>query len=517
MSSLCRFGMWVRTTIHKRVSIPRLLACGLVLCGLLSAPAIAMASDEGFSFTNDSAVTLKLAAAKDHDGSPLADCTQVPPIGTTLAPSQKVNFNVTYKPAHLTGCYLTFNAYDWAGNPRGSVQFWAEINGCGFAFSTPCVWVDQSSPNTSFHWDWITHPAGGGWALYHDGGITDLPNTVLNFSAQDAQVQANYLNDVCTADPSPPYVNCQALTLTSSTPIESANHIVGTPQHNTENTPITPQLYLSDTTTTTTSVGNTVSADANFFDVFKAGYSRMWGTSLSNAITVSQYVPVVIDPGYEGWVCRQSPEVRVTGNYKIVLGNTTLNLNGVYLDSPDPNPDDTGVLTNVEAPWSPGFQPTCDSSPGPTSSVTGLSIKYHPVASQARGSRAASGLVVSYGARQRASTVLTIQRAALRIGHHVLWLPVRGDRVQIAVQRISHLRAGRRTCPAGTVVKRIFCFLRQVKWRGQASHPDRVGKNSLTIHRHLAPGRYRLRAITIPDGQDRPSPPVYSKVVTITN
>jgi hypothetical protein len=59
--------------------------------------------------------------------------------------------------------------------------------------------------------------------------------------------------------------------------------------------------------------------------------------------------------------------------------------------------------------------------------------------------------------------------------------------------------------------------LRRVKWRGQASHPDRVGKNSLTIHRHLAPGRYRLRAITIPDGQDRPSRPVYSKVVTITN
>ena len=120
MSSLCRFGMWVRTTIRKRVSIQRFVACGLVLGGLLFAPSLAMASDEGFSFTNDSAVTLKLAAAKDHDGSPLADCTQVPPTGTTLAPSQTVNFNVTYKAAHLTGCYLGFNAYGWAGNPRGS-------------------------------------------------------------------------------------------------------------------------------------------------------------------------------------------------------------------------------------------------------------------------------------------------------------------------------------------------------------------------------------------------------------
>src|ERR1700677_1856771 len=103
MSSLCRFGMWVRTSIHQRVSIRRFLACGLVLCGLLLAPSLAMANNEGFSFTNDSAVTLKLAAAKDHDGSPLADCTQVPPIGTTLSPSQKMDFNVTYKPAHLTG------------------------------------------------------------------------------------------------------------------------------------------------------------------------------------------------------------------------------------------------------------------------------------------------------------------------------------------------------------------------------------------------------------------------------
>jgi hypothetical protein len=499
------------------MSIPRLLTCGLVLCGLLSAPSLAMAADEGFSFTNDSAVMLKLAAAKDHDGSPLADCTQVPPIGTTLTPSQTVDFNVTYKPAQVTGCYLVFNAYDWAGNFRGSITFWAEINGCGGALGTPCVWITQSSLNTSFHWDWDTHPAGGGSALYHDGWIMDLPNTVLDFSAQDAQTQANYLNDVCTADPSPDYVNCQALTLTSSTPIESANHVVSIPQYNAESVPITAQLYLSDTTTTTTSEGNTVSADANFFDVFKAGYSRMWGTSLQHSTSVSQYVPVVIDADHEGWICRQSPEVRVAGNYSIVLGNTTLNLNGVYLDSPDPNPNDYGLLTNMEAPYYTGFQPTCDSSPSPTKPVTGLSIQYHPVASQAQGSRSVSGLAVSYDAHQRANTVLTIQRATRRIGNHVLWRAVGRPRVQIAVQRISHLQPARRTCPAGTTIKRIFCFWRRVQWRGNTTHADRVGKTSLTIHRQLTAGRYRLRAITIPDGRDRPSRPVYSKVVTITS
>jgi hypothetical protein len=124
-------------------------------------------------------------------------------------------------------------------------------------------------------------------------------------------------------------------------------------------------------------------------------------------------------------------------------------------------------------------------------------------------------LLVSYGAHQRARTVFTIERAARRIANHVLWRAVGGARVLIAVQRISG--PGRRTCPTGATIKRTFCFWRRFEWRGHASHADRVGRNSLTIHRQLAPGRYRLRAITIREGQDRPSRPVYSKVVTITS
>ncbi|MFF0087199.1 hypothetical protein ACFYR1_47265 [Streptomyces canus] len=77
------------------------------------------------------------------------------------------------------------------------------------------------------------------------------------------------------------------------------------------------RIDWSDTTTTTHSVGVSVSAEMKFFEVFEAGVTASYGHSWQASHTDSEGETVNIPPGSKGWVERGAPKQQATGWYEI--------------------------------------------------------------------------------------------------------------------------------------------------------------------------------------------------------
>jgi hypothetical protein len=112
-------------------------------------------------------------------------------------------------------------------------------------------------------------------------------------------------------------------------------------------------IKIEDTETQENSAGIEIEVGGKLFDAVKLAVTGHYNHTWITEHTFSQTLHVECPPRNRCWIEAVDPMLRDTGNFTVKLGNTTWDLPGVYFDSPDPNPNDTGLYRMMQAPLTP--------------------------------------------------------------------------------------------------------------------------------------------------------------------
>ncbi len=235
-----------------------------------------------------------------------------PDVGSVLQPGQHADFEVQYRAFSVQNDDITYSNGSSALDARLTVD---GLNDAGRPTST-CSRV--SGPDDC--------ASDGGTTIR----ITEPAGTVINIDGSQAQSQAAALKQFCAQNSD---ASC-TFTPTGETNVDRPKHVLATETNN-GTRDATLSVTKTDDVSSTNSVDLSASVGGNIaglVDVqITAAYGHTWSQGHSFATGVSNIVPA----GYYGQITAIAPMIRDTGNFTITVGNTTINLLGVYFDSPN--------------------------------------------------------------------------------------------------------------------------------------------------------------------------------------
>ena len=300
-----------------------------------------------FVVTNLSGHTLTLSRAwgttgwpqTSHTGFDLQD--QAPMVGSVLKPGGQMRFEVR----------------DWS-NHGINAQFKSDNGQDAYLY----MHVSGLSRYSA---------AQGLAGQFNTGGgtieILDAPGSVVDIPAADSAAQQAAINNLCDKSGA----KCTFTPTSKHDKDEDGNELLG-PEHPfgrgiANRTTINQVAHFSETDTvgTTDSLEISATVKATIMGAVETSLTSTYGHTWSTTHGFTQSYDLTIAPGHVGWLTVSEPIIRVTGDIKIKIGNTTWTLRGVVFDLP--NPDGRGLVdmnfaplsdkerkskdTYVEAPW----------------------------------------------------------------------------------------------------------------------------------------------------------------------
>ena len=268
----------------------------------------------GFHVTNLSSNPIKLLSVSGQN-----DWEGRAPDGSILPPGAGYqDFEMTWIYQEDTFNTLNYAMLDGQGNTIATFHYLIAVGG------------ETGSTGSQFHVDSgnITGDANNTTQL----DVKDAANTVRTINGDQAQAQAQTLKQFCASTNS---ATC-SFTPTSETTVDGPSHVLVTETNN-GTAPAQLTATNGDTVTSTDSVDISATLGGNIAGIVDASvtgsYGHTWSTGHSFSTGVSNTVPA----GYFGEITAIAPMIRDTGNFTISIGNTTINLNGVYFDTPNPD------------------------------------------------------------------------------------------------------------------------------------------------------------------------------------
>ncbi len=95
------------------------------------------------------------------------------------------------------------------------------------------------------------------------------------------------------------------------------------------------EISAATTVTVSNSVGLSVKAGVEFFDIFQSSITFKYEHKRSESEEFKQGVKVKVEPEKVGWVNITAPVIRDTGEFTLKLGNTSWKIQNVAFDTPD--------------------------------------------------------------------------------------------------------------------------------------------------------------------------------------
>jgi hypothetical protein len=163
--------------------------------------------------------------------------------------------------------------------------------------------------------------------------LLDAPGTVISVPSGQGQKQAAVLNQLCGNSIASCTFKPESFDDTAYSDWKLASDSVS----NNTSSNLTTEITVSTSRTTTTGLKLTTSVKAKVFEVVEVGVETSAERTWTNSYTFSQAVTVTAQPGEKVSIESRDPVKRVTGDFTLVIRNTTWNLYDVNFDSPDPD------------------------------------------------------------------------------------------------------------------------------------------------------------------------------------
>ena len=279
-------------------------------------------SSKGFHIYNLTTTPLTLQAI-NGDGN----FEGTPPIGSVLPPGRYVDFEQQYRSFSSQNDDATYSNGTDTFVVHLHVLAWDNTSSSVDVTSGKDTWSDPNSDGMVIN---LLEPAG----------------TVINYNSAQAQQQADVLKRLCAVDAT---ATC-AFTPTSETTVDGPQHQVGDAFTNAGSLEADYTLTekdtvdISDSDDISDSVDISATLGGKLFDLVDASltatYHHEWTTGHEFEESMDAHVP----PMTKVWLDDAPQMTRDTGNTTITVGNTTINLTGVYFDSPAPTFNGNWIL-----------------------------------------------------------------------------------------------------------------------------------------------------------------------------
>lgn len=162
--------------------------------------------------------------------------------------------------------------------------------------------------------------------------LLDPPNTVIGLPSAQGQKQADVLNSFCANQQATCSFTSRSFDNAAwAAPVQSSDSV-----RNNTTSNLTTTITVTNTQSTATSLKLSTSVKAKVFEVVEVSVTAEASQTWTSTYTFSQAITLTAKPGEEVYVETSAPTKAVTGDFRVVLGNTTFNLYDVTFDSPDP-------------------------------------------------------------------------------------------------------------------------------------------------------------------------------------
>jgi hypothetical protein len=161
--------------------------------------------------------------------------------------------------------------------------------------------------------------------------LLDAPGTVISVPSGQGQKQADVLNQLCGNSTATCTYFPKSFDSTAYTDWKLASDSVS----NNTSSNLTTTITVTTSRSTTTGLKLTTSVKASILKVVEVAVTAEASQTWTNTYTFSQAVTVTAQPGEKVSIESRDPVKRVTGDFTLVMRNTTWNLYDVNFDSPD--------------------------------------------------------------------------------------------------------------------------------------------------------------------------------------
>ena len=245
----------------------------------------------------------------------------VAPIGTVLLPGESTSITLTQYVFVNNRANLDFTPTAWntypATTPRPfgtyfELEPFATNWGCN-SYGNNC---ETSGSTTS------------GTAVLR---LFDDPGTMISVPSGQGQRQADVLNHLCGSSSATCTYTPKSFDRTSYTDWKPASDSVS----NLTSSPLSTTITGTSTQSAATSLKLSTSAKGSVFGIVEVSVTAEASQTWTNTYTFSQSVQATALPGEKVSIEARTPVARVTGDFTLVMRNTTWNLYDVNFDSPD--------------------------------------------------------------------------------------------------------------------------------------------------------------------------------------
>lgn len=161
--------------------------------------------------------------------------------------------------------------------------------------------------------------------------LLDAPGTVISVPSGQGQKQADVLNQLCGTDSASCTYTPKSFDDTAFTDWKLASDSVS----NNTSSNLTTTITVTTSRSTTTGLKLTTSVKSSILDIVEVAVTAEASQTWTNTYTFSQAITVTAQPGEKVSIESRDPVKRVTGDFTLVMRNTTWDLYDVNFDSPD--------------------------------------------------------------------------------------------------------------------------------------------------------------------------------------
>ena len=287
-----------------------ILALVAVMALMLAVVGSASARTRGFSVYNLTSQPMKIAEVETFAtpaGEPVFEQGSVKPHkGVVLQTGEMLHFELENPFGYTRRATLTFEG---GGNRISLVA--------DNYFETRCSATGNYQCSIQ---------SGGRISLLDPSGSKNV------LKSEDIQGQAKILKALCSKE-----YNCE-FEPTERRSTTAEQNVIGSSVINCNEGDVKTTIGVHEKTGITNSVGVDVTAGASFFELFKASVTLHYKVTVSNEREFDQSVDVSVPEKKIAWITLNYPVIRYEGNWTLKAGNTEWLLEGVYFDTPNPDP-----------------------------------------------------------------------------------------------------------------------------------------------------------------------------------
>ena len=179
----------------------------------------------------------------------------------------------------------------------------------------------------------------------HNDTTLSFLNTTKTYTVTDPAAQSTLLDQYCAGAPN---FSCK-FNPASREYIQGPRHLSGEAYNNGTSSPIPVEITSTSKAVLTQSVEINANAKVTVAKLIEAGISGKYGTTLVTEYTFTRKISYTVLPHTSVRPESEDPLIKDTGTFVIKLGNTTWNLPGVVVTSPNVN--GFPIISYLEAPF----------------------------------------------------------------------------------------------------------------------------------------------------------------------